>query len=116
MRSLLFTLWLKSNKSVAATLELIKDLTLAQMDSIEQGGAKMINASVGGKSFSYQLPKNWGEADFRDQLMLAYKTIETGGATGARMTEAELQAFVLDINNEVTDTIVARINYNNYRR
>ena len=31
------------------------------------------------------------------------------------LENAELQAYVLDANDEVTDTIVARVAYNNHR-
>ena len=72
----------------------------------------MINASLSGKSFSYELPPNWGAFDFSEMIRLAYKCISLGGASGGQMTDAELQTYVLDANDEVTDTITARISYN----
>ena len=116
MRSLLFTLWLQSDKSLSATLALLEELAIAQYETVQQGGARMINASIAGKSFTYDLPPNWGAFEFIEQIRLAYKKIETGGATGGRMTEAELQAYVLDTDNNLTDTMLARINFNNHRR
>lgn len=116
MRPLIFTLWLRSDKSVTATLSLLEQLAIAQFETVQQGGARMINASLSGKSFSYELPPNWGAFDFSEHIRLAYKVIKTGGATSGQMTEAELEAYVLDTANEVTDTITARINYNNPRR
>jgi hypothetical protein len=116
MRSLLFTLWIQSDKSVSATLALLEQLTIAQLETVQQGGARMINASLAGKSFSYELPPNWGAFDFSEMIRLAYKTIKIGGASGGEMTEAELETYVLDGNNEVTDTMTARINYNSIRR
>ena len=116
MRSLLFTLWIQSDKSVSATLALLEQLTIAQLETVQQGGARMINASLAGKSFSYELPPNWGAFDFSEIIRLAYKTIKIGGASGGEMTEAELETYVLDGNNEVTDTTTARINYNSIRR
>ena len=112
MRALLFTLWIQSDKSVTATLALLEQLTVAQLETVQQGGARMINASLSGKSFSYELPPNWGAFDFADMIRLAYKTISLGGASGGQMTDAELQTYVLDANNEVTDTYTARIAYN----
>lgn len=116
MRSLLFTLWIQADKSVSATLALLEQLTLAQRETVQQGGARMINASLSGKSFSYELPPNWSWDEFLNYLRLAYKTIKTGGASDGQMTDAELEDYVLDVNDEQTDTILARINYNNNRR
>jgi hypothetical protein len=115
MRSLLFTLWIQSDKSVSATLALLEQLTIAQLETVQQGGARMINASLAGKSFSYELPPNWGAFDFSEMIRLAYKTIKIGGASGGEMTEAELETYVLDGNDEVTDTLTARISYYNNR-
>ena len=116
MRSLLFTLWLRSDKSLSATLTLLEQLAVAQYDTVEQGGARMVNASLSGKQFSYELPDHWSAFDFCEQIRYAYKTIKTGGASGGEMTEAELETYVLDTNDEMTDTIIARVNYNNNRR
>lgn len=112
MRSLLFTLWLRSDKSLSATLALLEQLAVAQYDTVEQGGARMINASLSGKQFSYELPPNWGAFDFCEQIRYAYKTIKTGGASGGEMTEAELETYVLDTNDEMTDTIIAKVSIN----
>lgn len=116
MRSLLFTLWIQSDKSVSATLALLEQLAVAQYETVQQGGARMINASLSGKQFSYELPPNWGAFDFCEQIRYAYKKIKTGGASDGEMTEAELEAYILDTDDELTDTIIARINYNNNRR
>lgn len=112
MRSLLFTLWIQSDKSVSATLALLEQLTIAQLETVQQGGARMINASLAGKSFSYEMPPNWGAFDFSEMIRLSYKYIKTGGASGGEMTEAELEAYVLDTSDEITDTIIARVSYN----
>ena len=115
MRALLFTIWVQSDKSVTATLALLEQLTVAQLETVQQGGARMINASLSGKSFSYELPPNWGAFDFTEMIRLAYKRISLGGATGGQMTDAELQTYVLDANDEVTDTMTARIAFYNNR-
>jgi hypothetical protein len=116
MRSLLFTLWIQADKSVSATLSLLEQLTAAQFETVQQGGARMINASLSGKSFSYELPPNWGAFQFENMLYEIYKKIKTGGASDGEMTEAELEAYILDADREVTDTVLARVNYNNRRR
>ena len=115
MRSLLFTLWIQADKSVSATLSLLEQLTAAQFETVQQGGARMINASLSGKSFSYELPPNWGAFDFSEMIRLAYKRVSLGGASDGQMTDAELQTYVLDANNEVTDTMTARVSSTNYR-
>jgi len=115
MRALLFTLWIQSDKSVTATLALLEQLTVAQLETVQQGGARMINASLSGKSFSYELPPNWGAFDFSEMIRLAYKRVSLGGASSGQMTDAELQTYVLDANDEVTDTMTARVSSTNYR-
>jgi len=116
MRSLLFTIWLQADKSVTTTLSLLEQLTLAQLETINQGGSRLINASLSGKSFSYQLPDNFAMFQFEEMIRLAYKRISIGGATGGQMTDAELQTYVLDANNEVTDTMTVRLSNNYYYR
>jgi len=115
MRALLFTIWIQSDKSVTATLALLEQLTVAQLETVQQGGARMINASLSGKSFSYELPPNWGAFDFSEMIRLAYKRVSLGGASSGQMTDAELQTYVLDANDEVTDTMTARVSSTNYR-
>jgi len=115
MRALLFTIWIQADKSVSATLTLLEQLAVAQFETVQQGGARMIRASLSGKSFDYELPANWGAFDFTEQIRLAYKCIKTGGTSGAEMTDAQLEAYVIDSNDEVTDTIIARVNYNSNR-
>ncbi len=115
MRALLFTLWIQSGKSVTATLALLEQLTMAQVETVQQGGARMINASLAGKSFSYELPPNWGAFDFSEMIRLAYKRIKTGGASSGEMTDAELESHVLDSSDEVTDTMTVRVNSTNSR-
>tara|TARA_R110000764_G_scaffold229993_1_gene321065 strand:- start:12033 stop:12383 length:351 start_codon:yes stop_codon:yes gene_type:complete len=115
MRALLFTLWIQSDKSVTATLALLEQLTLAQIETVQQGGARMINASLSGKQFSYELPPNWGAFDFSEMIRLAYKRIKIGGAGSGEMTDTELEAYVLDSSDEVTDTMTVRVNSINSR-
>ena len=115
MRALLFTIWIQSDKSVTATIALLEQLTLAQLETVQQGGARMINASLSGKSFSYEMPAQWGVFDFQEMIRLAYKRISLGGASGGQMTDAELQTYVLDANDEVTDTMVVRVSSNSNR-
>lgn len=115
MRALLFTIWITADKSVSATLLMLEKLTMAQESVMEQGGARMINASLAGKSFSYELPPNWSAFEFINVIKDAYAKVLTGGANGL-MTDDELQSFVLDTKKEVTDTMTARINYNTLRR
>jgi len=49
-------------------------------------------------------------------IRMAYKMVKTGGVGGSVMTEELLEAYVLDAGNEISDTMLARINYNNLRR
>lgn len=112
MRALLFTIWIQADKSVSQTVILLEKLAIAQIETIEQGGARMIRASLSGKSFDYELPPNWGAFEFTEQIRIAYKTVKTGGTDGAQMTDAQLEAYILDTADEVTDTMLVRIGYN----
>lgn len=116
MRALLFNIWIVSDKSVTATINLLEQLIRKQYETVEMGGSRMINASLSGKSFSYEIPPNLGMLQFEEMLRVAYKRVLLGGASGGQMTDAELQTYVLDANDEVTDTLTARIAYYNNRR
>ena len=107
MRSLIFTLWLKADKDVDETLKLIEGLAVAQFDVIESGGARIVRSSVAGKSFDFELPANWSAADLSESLRESYKCIKTGGASGGKMTATELEDYVLDSSNRVSDTFIA---------
>ena len=116
MRALLFTIWVSADKSVTSTTALLDVLIKKQYETVEMGGSKMINASLSGKSFSYEIPPNLGMLQFEEMLRLAYKRVLLGGASGGQMTDAELQTYVLDANNEVTDTMTVRLSNNYYYR
>jgi hypothetical protein len=109
MRDLLFTLWIQAEKSADDTLKLIEDITTQQYEVLTQGGARIIRASVAGKSFDYQLPSDWSASDFTESLREAYKQIKKGGTDGAQMTDSELEDWVLDSNGEVTDSVQMRV-------
>jgi len=109
MRDLLFTIWLKADKDVSNTIKLVESLVVAQFDTVSKGGARIVQASVAGKNFQYELPQGWSASDFISSLRLVYKQLKTGGASGGAMTETELNAFVLDTSNEVTN--VARVRF-----
>jgi len=112
MRSLLFAIWIKASKDVAQTLALIETLALGEYETQSRGGARIINASVAGKTFSYELPPGWSASEFVENLRSLYKIITTGGATGIQMTDAELEAFVLDADDQVTNVTRARFAQN----
>jgi len=112
MRDLLFVIWLKAGKDISKTIELVESLVVAQFETVSEGGARMVQATVAGKTFQYELPDNWSVTDFMSTLRLCYKQLMTGGASGGQMTEDELQSFVLDSNNQVTNVAKARFAHN----
>lgn len=109
MRDLLFTIWLKAEKDISKTIELVESLVVSQFETVTKGGARMVQASVAGKTFQYELPSGWSATDFIGSLRLVYKQLMTGGASNGQMTETELKNFVLDTSNEVTN--VARVRF-----
>ena len=108
MRDLLFVIWLKAGKDISKTIELVESLVVAQFETVSEGGARMVQATVAGKTFQYELPDNWSDTDFMSTLRLCYKQLMTGGASGGEMTEAEVNAYILDSDNQVTNTVKAR--------
>ena len=54
-RSLLFSLWIQSSKNATALLLALEAIAAGQASVFQNGGRTMINASVAGKSFSYQV-------------------------------------------------------------
>jgi hypothetical protein len=81
MRDLLFVIWLKAGKDISKTIELVESLVVAQFETVSEGGARMVQATVAGKTFQYELPDNWSVTDFMSTLRLCYKQLMTGGAT-----------------------------------
>jgi len=109
MRGLLFTIWIHAGKTASSTIDALETLTLGQFESVQHGGARMVRASLSGKSFDYEMPANWGQHDFIESLRECYKQVLTQGADG-QMTDKELQDYLLDANNQVTDTMFVRVN------
>ena len=54
-RALLFSLWIQSSKNATALLLALESIAAGQATVFQNGGRTMINASVAGKSFSYQV-------------------------------------------------------------
>jgi hypothetical protein len=108
MRSLLFVIWIKSAKDAATALSIIETLALGEFDTQSRGGARIVSANVAGKQFQYELPADWSATDFIEQLRLLYKVVTTGGASGGQMTDAEMEAYVIDAGNQVTNVAKAR--------
>ena len=108
MRSLLFVIWIKSSKDAATALSIIETLALGEFDTQSRGGARIVSANVAGKQFQYELPADWSASDFIEQLRLLYRIATTGGADGGQMTDTEMENYVIDAGNQVTNVIKAR--------
>lgn len=115
MRALLFVIWLQASKTAAATLALIETLATSQYEVVQSGGARIIRSSVAGKSFDFELPKDWAYQDLPEALREAWSTIKKGGASGGQMTDAELEAYLIDESDEVSDAFRAVVSYGNTR-
>ena len=116
MRGLLFTIWIQAGKTASSTIDALETLAAGQFESVQHGGARMVRASLSGKSFDYEMPANWGPHDFIDSIRECYKIVRTQGASG-QMTDQELEDYVLDTANQVSDTQFARVNqYSRYGR
>ena len=107
MRDFIFSIWAKVGKTSADTVAALESLAAKQYTTAEQGGRIVVSASVQGKSFTYEIPPGQSGPDFLATVRESWRMIEIGGATGAQMTDAELRAYLLDADGEVTNTTVA---------
>mgnify|MGYP005863662823 CR=1 FL=1 len=108
MRSLFFAIWVKSGRNMATALTLIDTLVMGEFETQSRGGARIVNASVAGKQFTYELPPGWSASEFIENLRSIYKILKTGGASGGQLTDAEAEAFVIDAGDQVTNVTRAR--------
>lgn len=109
MRGLLFTVWIYAGKTASSTIDTLESLASGQYETVTHGGARMVRASLSGKSFDYEMPANWGPHDFIETIRECYKIVRKQGASG-QMTDQELEDYVLDTANQVSDTQFARVN------
>ena len=109
MRSFIFTVWVHVGKTAKATIAGLEELAGKQFATAEQGGRYVVSASVQGKSFTYELPTGTSSAEFAETCREAWRMVNIGGEDGGEMTDAELRAYLLDTNGEVTNTTVASV-------
>ena len=107
MRAFIFSVWVHSGKTSVATVNALETLAAKQFTVAEQGGRHVVSASVQGKSFSYEMPEGQGSSDFLVMAHDSWRIVKIGGATGAQMTDAELEAYLQDAAGESTNRTVA---------
>jgi len=107
MRAFIFSVWVHSGKTSVATVNALETLAAKQFTVAEQGGRHVVSASVQGKSFSYEMPEGQGSSDFLVMAHDSWRIVRIGGATGAQMTDTELEAYLQDAAGESTNRTVA---------
>lgn len=107
MRDFIFSIWSKVGKTSDATVAALESLAAKQYTTAEQGGRVVVSASVQGKSFTYEIPEGQTSMDFLEQCRGSWRQILIGGPTGGQRTDAELLAYLLDADGEVTNTTLA---------
>ena len=107
MRAFIFSVWVHSGKTSVATVNALETLAAKQFTVAEQGGRHVVSASVQGKSFSYEMPEGQGSSDFLVMAHDSWRIVKIGGATGAQMTDTELEAYLQDAAGESTNRTVA---------
>jgi len=112
MRNLMFLIWIKSAKDAAAALALIESLAAGEYEVASKGGARIVSANVAGKQFQYELPSGWGSEELTEALRQLYAMLQTGGSDGGAMTDAEIEAYVQDTDQQVTSVARARFAIN----
>jgi hypothetical protein len=100
MRAFIFTVWIKAGKTAAETIALLESLAAKQYTVAEQGGRYVVSASVQGKSFTYELPDGQTGTEFTQLCYDSWKAIKD-------MTDAELETFICDADNEQTNVTQA---------
>ena len=107
MRAFIFSVWVHVGKNSTATIKALETLAGKQFTTAEQGGRYVVSATVQNKSFTYELPGDQTGAGFLEMVRESWRMISIGGATGDEMTDAELKAYLLDTDGEVTSRTVA---------
>jgi hypothetical protein len=107
MRAFIFSVWAHVGEKSENTLEALKSLAAKQYSVAEQGGRYVISASSQGKSFTWELPPGETPASFTETAYDAWRMLKIGGASGGQMTDAELEAYVVDAGGQYTDTVIA---------
>ena len=113
MRAFVFSIWAFVGETSDATLDALKSLAAKQYTTAEQGGKVVVSATVQGKSFTYEIPAGQSASDFMQLAYNSWRMVSIGGASGGQMTDAELNAYLLDVAGEVTDRTVAVFNQGN---
>lgn len=107
MRAFIFSVWVHSGKTSNATLAAMETLAAKQFTVAEQGGRYVVSAAVQGKAFSYAMPEGQTGADFLQMAHESWRIIKIGGATGAQMSDGELESYLQDVDGQSTNRTVA---------
>ena len=107
MRAFIFSVWVHSGKTSVATVDALETLAAKQFTVAEQGGRHVVSAAVQGKAFSYAMPEGQSTDDFLVMAHDSWRIVRIGGATGAQMTDAELEAYLQDATGQATNRTVA---------
>tara|TARA_R110002012_G_scaffold130733_4_gene283285 strand:- start:3605 stop:3958 length:354 start_codon:yes stop_codon:yes gene_type:complete len=107
MRAFIFSVWVHVGKTSAATIAALETLAGKQFTTAEQGGRYVVSATVQGKSFTYEMPEGTSGSNFLEMVRESWRMLNLGGTISEEMNDAELKAYLLDADGEVTDRTVA---------
>jgi len=113
MRAFIFSVWAKVGSTSSDTLAALKTLAAGQYTVAEQGGRSVVSASVQGKTFTYEFPAGQSSMDFTELCYDSWRQVNIGGASGATMTDGELDLFLSDAGGENTNVTVATFTQRN---
>lgn len=114
MRAFIFSIWAHVGETSVATLDALKALAAKQYTTAEAGGKVVVSATVQGKSFTYEIPQGQSASDFLQLAYSSWRMVKIGGATGAQMTDAELETYLCDVAGEVTDRTIVSFTQTRY--
>lgn len=100
IRTMLFSIWMKSGKTAEGTRETVESLILVDYEVVERGGMFITGGGVNGQSFSFSRSSTFEPWEVTESLRRCYRQLEYGGSNG-QMTDEELKNYVMDANNEV---------------
>jgi hypothetical protein len=100
-RSFIFSVWCANSKSAARTVAALETIATNQAAVSNEGGRVLVSASMGGKSYSYQVPPDMTAGTVADLALRCWQIVKD-------MTDAQLEAY---LTRRESRTAIASFNY-----
>lgn len=87
-RAFVFALWCANSKSAARTVDALEAIATNQASVSNEGGRVLVSASMGGKSYSYQLPPDMTAGTVADMALRCWQQVRS-------YTDAQLETWLM---------------------